>query len=119
MPLATTTGTDSAVSSTGPADGNSAHTDTERPLTPSPTLVCAPPVLGSASIDNLTETGLASASPNVTPVEAMEKPPLEPVTLNRSDSPATLSSFTVSEKEPEPLAAPPLIVTSNVLSAME
>ena len=119
MPAATATGTDKAVSNTGPADGNSAHTDTERPLTPSPTLVCAPSVPGSASTDKVICEGLASESPNVTPAEVMEKPALEPVTLNLSVSPATLSLLTVSEKEPEPDAAPALIVTSKVLSTME
>ena len=119
MPAATATGTDNEASNTGPAEGNSAHTDTERPLTPSPTLVCAPSVSGSASTDRVICEGLRSASPKVTPVEVMEKPALEPVTLNLSDSPATLSLFTVSEKEPEPDAASPLIVTSKVLSTME
>ena len=63
-------------------------------------------------------TGAVSASPKVRPVAATVKPALAPVIRNLSDSPDTWSSLTVIVKEPEPLAAPPLMVASKVLSAM-
>ena len=114
MPPATTTGTDNADSNTGPVEGNSAHTDTERAVPSSATLV--------GLVDNATCEGNVSASPKDNWAVLMVKPAkVPPFTARASDSPATLSFLTCKEKESgvAEVSVPAPMVTSRAASSTE
>ena len=112
MPAATTTGTDSEVSKTGPADGNSAHTDTDRAVPSSAALV--------GLVDSVICDGKASSSPKDNWAGLIVKPAKAPPWTDRaSDSPATLSCCTCNEKESDAaeVSVPAPMVTSKEASS--
>ena len=107
MPRRTTTGTATADSKTAEPSGKAAHTDTVRPLTPSPMLVCAPFTPESVSIVRLITDGAASASMIFTLVPVMAYPvSVPPPTETVSEPSATSSSLAVKVKSAVPEWAP-------------